>query len=540
MTKQHHHPNPDGHDSDPPHPAGTQAGSADQSRPSGQTHPMDQARPTEEAHLTGPGAGDHEELSGTSPGTGVLDDATSHHLQTPDATPHDVEPAEAEQSDVEQSDVEQSDVEQSDVEQRDVEPGEVEPDQDQGPDVEPQESQPHRIVEVTGQELLNVVVPALLEPPPPGHLVLIALTGRALTAAVIVALPDFDELRALMGPALTDEVAPMVPVVDALPLWKEGADTVVAIGYGDHDLDPHLRGVADLAPLPVAGLLRVHDGRWWRLDCPDPNTCTEPACNAAGATLGNHTRRAATSAAPSAAPRAALGGARGDTSSGTGSSAVPEDAGASGDGDPQARTRPVWVVTATEYAQQGDREVHVRDSREDADTLYTQLVEQGRRRVRLWGTTVLAGLPAEQILDYCVRVFLHAEPQEPPLRDSATLTVLDADRPLWEVFDALDWELLSAGVSTLARAHDVPAGPVRNAVRALRLRIPLAQYARGEHHHRREDQEPLATHLRDLLSDLMHLTTLLAPPNTWQHLVTAAERRYRDQLDGNPEEPPGH
>jgi Domain of unknown function (DUF4192) len=145
-----------------------------------------------------------------------------------------------------------------------------------GPD---QSGQPREVLRLRDAGDLLTVVPYFLgyQPGEPS----LAVIGFKDLQVVLTARID---LPALAG----------LPAVGGLPgawiaftaaLVTSGADTVTVIAYAGRDWTTPLRRFADSAPLPVVDVLRVHDGRWWSLDCPDPCTCPHPACAPGGAKL---------------------------------------------------------------------------------------------------------------------------------------------------------------------------------------------------------------------------------------------------------------
>lgn len=150
----------------------------------------------------------------------------------------------------------------------------------------------HITPDLPAPDLIRRTLPDLLgQQPYPGHAAFLLLTGSAITACALVSMPHPARLRHHLGPELGDDIAVTLPLLDAGPLWNPPpADPagVIVVGYGDRDRDRDLHRIAELIPLPVPRLLRVHRIRWWRLDCPNPGSHTHPACSAFGAPLTPH------------------------------------------------------------------------------------------------------------------------------------------------------------------------------------------------------------------------------------------------------------
>lgn len=134
-----------------------------------------------------------------------------------------------------------------------------------------------RIGAENAHDLVTRVVPALLgHHPAHDHLMVITLSGPRIAAHAEVPLPDPRQLSEHLGPELADDAAVTLPLLDTEPLLLPDADSVILIGYGDPDRDDDLRRLADLVPLPVNALLRVHADRWWRVERP-PEAGTQHA-----------------------------------------------------------------------------------------------------------------------------------------------------------------------------------------------------------------------------------------------------------------------
>lgn len=147
----------------------------------------------------------------------------------------------------------------------------------------------HVTADLTAKDLITRVLPGLLgQHPQPDAVAFLVLAGSAVTACGLVPLPDPAHARHRLGTDLGDDVAVTLPLLDAGPLWNPPpADdaAMVIVGYGARDREPDLRRIAELIPLPVRRILRVHGGRWWRLDCPGLTGHTNPACTPFGAQL---------------------------------------------------------------------------------------------------------------------------------------------------------------------------------------------------------------------------------------------------------------
>jgi hypothetical protein len=62
----------------------------------------------------------------------------------------------------------------------------------------------------------------------------------------------------------------------AKPLGDAGAEYVSVIGYLPAEQDLLLLAFAAAAPVPPVDVLRVHEGRWWSLTCPNDPGCCPP------------------------------------------------------------------------------------------------------------------------------------------------------------------------------------------------------------------------------------------------------------------------
>ncbi|MFZ1987092.1 MAG: DUF4192 domain-containing protein [Desulfatitalea sp.] len=157
------------------------------------------------------------------------------------------------------------------------------------------------IVKLRGADHLITAVTFLLgyQPAEPS-LVVVGVLGRRLVLTARIDLPELTDLDDPQDLAGAWEMF-------TRPLDTSGADAVAAIAYADNKWTPALREFADAAPLPVLDLLRVHEGRWWALDCPT-DRCGHPSCSPDGAPVTDHTEIAA----PMIANGSAIPGARAD------------------------------------------------------------------------------------------------------------------------------------------------------------------------------------------------------------------------------------
>jgi hypothetical protein len=162
------------------------------------------------------------------------------------------------------------------------------------------------VVKVHGPGHLVTAVAYLLgyQPAEPSLVVVGVLNRRV----VVVARIDLPELTDLDQPGDLAGAWEMF----TRPLGTSGADSTAVIAYTDRTWTAALRGFADAAPLPVLDLLRVHDDRWWALDCPHPDRCDHPGCTPDGAPVTDHTEITA----PLIANGSATPGSRADLAAG--------------------------------------------------------------------------------------------------------------------------------------------------------------------------------------------------------------------------------
>jgi hypothetical protein len=162
------------------------------------------------------------------------------------------------------------------------------------------------VVRLRGAGQLVTAVGFLLgyQPDEPS-LVVVGVLNRRLVLAARIDLPqltDLDDPHDLAG----------AWELFTRPLDTSGAEAVAVIGYTGPAWEPALHELVQNAPLPVLDLLRVHDGRWWSLDCPDPDRCGHPGCSPRGAPVTDHPDIAA----PMIAGGAAVPGTRADLAAG--------------------------------------------------------------------------------------------------------------------------------------------------------------------------------------------------------------------------------
>jgi hypothetical protein len=127
-----------------------------------------------------------------------------------------------------------------------------------------------------------------------------------------------------------------------------------------------------------------------------------------------------------------------------------------------------------------------------------------------------------------VVLFRGAAGYDAPMRDSAVLTRLDLDDPVFTVFEQLGQALRVAGVHAGGLVYDVPDVAERNAVRAMRLQPLLAAYAEATG----MADEPAETVVRDILSDLHHLCYLGG--HDLGRFVARAGVAFREEVAGEP------
>jgi hypothetical protein len=150
----------------------------------------------------------------------------------------------------------------------------------------------------SGDDLINVVPFLLGLHPAEPSLVILVIDGPYPVVGAYVELTDLGDTHEQHSSGPSD---PWHDVGLALPLAAAASaaapavpdPAVVVIGYLDRDRTDDLHRLADTSPAPVAGVFRVHAGRWWRLDCHDPGTCTDPGCTASGSRISNGDRVAA-------------------------------------------------------------------------------------------------------------------------------------------------------------------------------------------------------------------------------------------------------
>jgi Domain of unknown function (DUF4192) len=99
--------------------------------------------------------------------------------------------------------------------------------------------------------------------PEPASIVVLALHAGRIALTMRVAAPD-----------PTD--APLIWRRLAKPLAEAATDDVAVVGYLPAEQEPLLLEFADASPIPPVDVLRVHDGRWWSLTCPNGPDCCPP------------------------------------------------------------------------------------------------------------------------------------------------------------------------------------------------------------------------------------------------------------------------
>jgi hypothetical protein len=120
------------------------------------------------------------------------------------------------------------------------------------------------LVRLTHPRDVVTAVPYLLGfQPDPGSIVVLALRDDRIELTIRVTAPPPDEAPALWGRL-------------AKPLDDAGAEYVSVVGYLPAEQDPLLLAFADAAPVPPVDVLRVHEGRWWSLTCPNDPGCCPP------------------------------------------------------------------------------------------------------------------------------------------------------------------------------------------------------------------------------------------------------------------------
>jgi hypothetical protein len=107
---------------------------------------------------------------------------------------------------------------------------------------------------------LLVAVPFLLGFTPQNSLVVVTLADHRVRCTARLDVPTL--------PELPGAVQSLTHALSRLP-----AQELILVGYGDEDVLPVLDLVPRLMPWPVREVLRVHDGRWWSLTCPDQRCC---------------------------------------------------------------------------------------------------------------------------------------------------------------------------------------------------------------------------------------------------------------------------
>jgi hypothetical protein len=164
-------------------------------------------------------------------------------------------------------------------------------------------------IHIRGTEDLLALIPFLLGFQPDTSLVLIAVddVSGGIAMGARLDLPSADQP---LGP-----VRAALDLVLAKLTARDGISVVLA-GYGPTDrVEPTVSAAADAvqaAGIPIRDALRVADGRFWRLRCPDPmpdpvtNPWTDPSTGPAGCPPGGVAFEPATSPAAAAAVYAGL------------------------------------------------------------------------------------------------------------------------------------------------------------------------------------------------------------------------------------------
>jgi hypothetical protein len=123
---------------------------------------------------------------------------------------------------------------------------------------------PDETVRLNHPRDLLTAVPFLLGfEPDPGSVVVVALRAGRVAVTIRVESHTLDD-------------APRVWARVQRPLREADVDEVAVVGYLPEHLAPQVLAFAAAAPVRRLDVLRVHQGRWWSLTCPNGPGCCPP------------------------------------------------------------------------------------------------------------------------------------------------------------------------------------------------------------------------------------------------------------------------
>jgi hypothetical protein len=128
----------------------------------------------------------------------------------------------------------------------------------------PAKRPPDETVRLNHPRDLLTAVPFLLGfEPDPGSVVVVALHAGRVAVTIRVESHTLDD-------------APRVWSRLDRPLREANVDEVAVVGYVPERLAPQVLAFAATAPVRPLDVLRVHEGRWWSLTCPNGPNCCPP------------------------------------------------------------------------------------------------------------------------------------------------------------------------------------------------------------------------------------------------------------------------